>query len=337
MNENNQISDNGDENVDEKHNAFGKKFKHTLDSDEEDDEIGAEKYNVLDDDAIEGTERTTIEFDGDIKITPFNMDEELETGHFDKEGTYIFKKENDIRDNWLDNINWNVIKPTKTETIKKDEINADQDSSSDENEETTISQASIKEFYEQIILLVQPGESIRKAIQRYGKLCNPERKGQKRKIHSNEATTNQQSSDKNEAKEKMMKLISIADQILQTGDMDIYERTFEQFKLQLNKINDVESIRKQSSDNNDDMFSDDFDDKKQSTSKTVISMDETKTKWEYRWEDKDNAQIYGPYSSEDMLNWTNQGYFDQGVFVRRIESTDARFYSSKRIDFELYI
>ncbi|OTF78285.1 CD2 antigen cytoplasmic tail-binding protein 2-like protein, partial [Euroglyphus maynei] len=168
---------------------------------------------------------------------------------------------------------------------------------------------------------------------RYGKLCNAERKGQKRKIDSNDAAANQQST---EAKEKMMKLISIADQILQTGDMDIYERTYEQFKLQLNKFNDAESIRKQSSDINDDMFSDDFDDKKASSSKMMTSADESKTCWEYRWEDKDDAQIYGPYTSEDMLNWTNQGYFDQGVFVRRTDSTDARFYSSKRIDFELY-
>ncbi|XP_075679527.1 CD2 antigen cytoplasmic tail-binding protein 2 homolog holn1 [Dermatophagoides pteronyssinus] len=329
MSENNQIS----EDVDEKIYAFGKKFKHTLDSDEEDDEIGAEKYNVLDDDAIEGTERPTIEFDGEIKITPFNMDEELETGHFDKEGTYIFDKENDIRDNWLDNINWNVVKPTTSKTVKK-EKNTDDDSSSDDEEEITISQENIKEFYKQILDLIQPGESVRKAIQRYGKLCNAERKGQKRKINSNVAA-NQQSTIISEAKEKMMKLISIADQILQTGDMDIYERTYEQFKLQLNKIDDAES--KQSSDNNDDMFSDDFNDKKASTSKVMTSFDETKTCWEYKWEDKDDAQTYGPYTTEEMLTWTNQGYFDQGVFVRRTDSTDAGFYSSKRIDFELYI
>ena len=28
-----------------------------------------------------------------IAITPFNMREELEEGHFDKDGTYIFSKE----------------------------------------------------------------------------------------------------------------------------------------------------------------------------------------------------------------------------------------------------
>ena len=42
---------------------------------------------------ISGQEDDTIDYDEGIKITPFNMKDELEEGHFDKEGTYIFKKE----------------------------------------------------------------------------------------------------------------------------------------------------------------------------------------------------------------------------------------------------
>jgi len=40
-----------------------------------------------------GQEDDTIAFDGSTTITPFNMREEMETGHFDKTGTYIFDKE----------------------------------------------------------------------------------------------------------------------------------------------------------------------------------------------------------------------------------------------------
>lgn len=39
-----------------------------------------------------GQEEATIEFDENIQITPFNMREELEEGHFDTDGTYIFDK-----------------------------------------------------------------------------------------------------------------------------------------------------------------------------------------------------------------------------------------------------
>ena len=42
---------------------------------------------------IAGQEDDTIAFDGEITITPFNMKEEMQTGHFDTAGTYIFSKE----------------------------------------------------------------------------------------------------------------------------------------------------------------------------------------------------------------------------------------------------
>ena len=51
-----------------------------------------------------GEEDDTITKDGDIQITPFNMKEEMTEGHFDAEGNYFWKKEVEIRDAWLDNI-----------------------------------------------------------------------------------------------------------------------------------------------------------------------------------------------------------------------------------------
>ena len=34
-----------------------------------------------------------MEVEEGVKFTPFNMKEELEEGHFDSEGTYIFSKD----------------------------------------------------------------------------------------------------------------------------------------------------------------------------------------------------------------------------------------------------
>lgn len=39
-----------------------------------------------------GQEDPTIDSYEGIKVTPFNMKEELEEGHFDKDGMYIFDK-----------------------------------------------------------------------------------------------------------------------------------------------------------------------------------------------------------------------------------------------------
>lgn len=53
-----------------------------------------------------GQEEGAASFDGEVRITPFNMKEELEEGHFDTEGNYHWSKDVNIKDNWLDNIDW---------------------------------------------------------------------------------------------------------------------------------------------------------------------------------------------------------------------------------------
>lgn len=55
---------------------------------------------------IEGEEEGISGMDGEVKITPFNMKEELEEGHFDREGHFQWNKDKEIKDNWLDNIDW---------------------------------------------------------------------------------------------------------------------------------------------------------------------------------------------------------------------------------------
>lgn len=54
---------------------------------------------------VVGQEGATIDCDEGVPITPFNLDDEMEEGYFDSEGNYFVKKE-EIRDNWLDNIDW---------------------------------------------------------------------------------------------------------------------------------------------------------------------------------------------------------------------------------------
>ncbi|KAI6240876.1 Mitochondrial import receptor subunit TOM7-like protein [Aphelenchoides fujianensis] len=82
--------------------------KHTLDSDEEDATVEPKKLDVK---AVHGQEKETIEYDGSIKIMPFNMNEEMEEGHYDDEGNFVFdKKKEEIHDEWLDNVDWDSVK-----------------------------------------------------------------------------------------------------------------------------------------------------------------------------------------------------------------------------------
>ena len=59
--------------------------------------------------------------------------------------------------------------------------------------------------------------------------------------------------------------------------------------------------------------------------------------WEYKWKNTDTDAIHGPYSSEQMHDWVQQDFFKDGVFVRKAGVIDAPFYTSKRVDFDLYI
>ena len=60
-------------------------------------------------------------------------------------------------------------------------------------------------------------------------------------------------------------------------------------------------------------------------------------KWKFRWKNEDGEEVHGPFTSEEMLKWQNSGYFDKGVYVQKTTDTSNNWYTSKRIDFELYI
>lgn len=288
--------------------CFNKKFKHTLDSDEEDDEVQAEQSNVLDPEYLEGEEEGRVKIVESVKITPFNMREELEEGHFDKEGSYVFHRNKDeVKDFWLENIDLFGIK----ELPKKDK-----DDNAEDEEEPEV---DVKKCYEEIAGLLKPGESVQKAIQRLGKSTKLTHKGK-----NVQGGAEIDMSVIEEAKTNLSKLISLADSILHTGVMDIYEKTYEEINFHLkNSIGDNKSL---------DMFGDDFEakkDDKKSLNDEVM--------WEFKWDNEENSKVYGPHSSSEMLDWVNSGYFEAGVWVREIGKADAQFYNSKRIDFELYM
>lgn len=301
--------DNGDGGEEEEViHPFNKKFKRTLDSDEEDDEEESEKYNIMNPNDFEGEEDGTIRREQDVTITPFNMNEEMEEGHIDKDGMYIFdKKEEEITDHWLDNIDTVQLKEPIKPVPSKEEVVGDEPS-----------RMSTNDCYRTLISLMQPGESVKRAIQRLGKRSKKQIGGKNRPNVSEE-----EKGEIEVEKRNMLQLISVADQVLDAGDMDIYERTFEQLKFRLKEAEEVsQSIL--------DMFADgDAKEETQVSTESTVS-------WLLKWEDTDGAQVHGPFTNDQMMNWTSNGYFEKGAFVRQVGKQDSKFYSTRRIDFDLY-
>ena len=59
--------------------------------------------------------------------------------------------------------------------------------------------------------------------------------------------------------------------------------------------------------------------------------------WEFKWKQEDDAELHGPFNSHQMLQWADDGYFENGVYVRKCGASTSEFYSSTRIDFGLYL
>ncbi|CAH0553663.1 unnamed protein product [Brassicogethes aeneus] len=304
--------------------------KHTLDSDEED---FVDDDNVLDVDDIEGEEDGIARQDGEQRMTAFNMKEEMEEGHFDKDGHFIWSNETEIKDNWLDNIDWQRI---KTNAKFKEKYNVDDkglgaESDSDEGAESDFDEI---ETYKKIIGYVKPKETINKAIKRLSgdqKLSSMERLRRKKAgtLNSSEDVTN---------------LTEFANKILtKLGNMDIYQETFEQIQGKIDLHDNKNKAKAKEPEL--DMYADDFDCKEQvkftagpSTSKSgVDTKEETikqEIKWEFKWKPEDE-DIQGPYTTAQMVKWANENHFKTGVLVRKC-GDNGNFYTSNRIDFELY-
>ncbi|KAG7310638.1 hypothetical protein JYU34_003438 [Plutella xylostella] len=304
--------------------------KHSLDSDEEDSGAEEEKNNVLNVNDIEGEEDGVAALEGEITITPFNMKEELEEGHFDTQGHYHWKKEKEIRDGWLDNIDWVKVKgrpEDKYKVHKDDDEKLLAESSSDEDEPEE--KFDLIENYKEIIKHMKPKETIAKCLQRLG--ANS-------KISSAERWKRKKAGIVDEGSKNVTRVTELANQILtKMGNMDVYQETYE-------KISGI--LAKSSKKDADlDMYADDFDQKEKQTltsdgpSTSAAAEPEaeesTEVKWEFKWK-QDDEEISGPHTSEKMQKWVNEGYFKTGVWVRK-HGEDTSFYNSNRMDFELYL
>ncbi|XP_045625660.2 CD2 antigen cytoplasmic tail-binding protein 2 homolog [Procambarus clarkii] len=317
-----------------------KEKKHSLDSDEEednedeDDETGGKNYDVLRDEDIDGQEDGTVDFEGETQITPFNMKEEMEDGHFDGDGFYHFKKDADvIKDAWLDDIDWVKVKHREGDEKK---YGSDIDSDADNDDEIDREAADgIIAIYTEILAFLKPGETVAKALKRLGgnkKISSSQRWKLKK-------TGNLGSENGDNNMSDILKLTELANKIVTTGNMDVYQETFEMITLK------VERSKAPAPKPAMDMFADEehknkdvkCEDKLEGSLQGQQVHDSVaKITWELRWEDKDDAEIHGPFSNEKMLQWQESGYFKNGAYVRKTCEQGQSWYSTRRIDFDLY-
>ncbi|XP_008822081.1 CD2 antigen cytoplasmic tail-binding protein 2 isoform X1 [Nannospalax galili] len=298
------------------------KGKHSLDSDEEDEEEGSSKYDILASEDVEGQEAATLPSEGGVRITPFNLQEEMEEGHFDADGNYFLNQDAQIRDSWLDNIDWVKIK----------ERPLDKHQASDSEEENGLGQTpmSAQALLEGLLELLLPRETVAGALRRLGA-----RGGGK----GGSKGTGRPSSP-----QRLDRLSGLADQMVARGNLGVYQETRERLAMRLKGLGGrTQGSHDPKPPPSLDMFAEEVTEGVLETP-TPTQGEEAESPgdglmdvmWEYKWENTGDAELYGPFTSAQMQTWVSEGYFPDGVYCRKLDPPGGQFYNSKRIDFDLY-
>jgi CD2 antigen cytoplasmic tail-binding protein 2 len=154
------------------------------------------------------------------------------------------------------------------------------------------------------------------------------RKGRNKSINPPTAAATSTSESVEEDKKRVELLTDCADKLVATGDYSVYEDTYEAIKYKLdNEIKSKEPL---------DMFSDEPTPSNEAITTKAMSLVK-EVMWEYKWKNEDSEEVHGPFTSTQMSEWTSNGYFPEGVWVRKVNVANALFYHSKRIDFDLYV
>lgn len=189
------------------------------------------------------------------------MKDELDEGDFDNDGFYHWKKDKDeIKDAWLDNVDWaNINSFKKSEQLTKeakldeneDEEVVEEENIDDEDEETSKASDQTEKF-KKILEYLKPGETILKAIKRLGTsskgaggqatstagLSASQRWLKKKNQSANAPESSKEQSEKAKVdKEALEKLTGICNQFISQGFYDIYEETFESVEAKIQGSN----------------------------------------------------------------------------------------------------
>ncbi|CAB4484931.1 hypothetical protein RhiirA5_481446 [Rhizophagus irregularis] len=314
---------------------------------------GKKKVRYLELDEIEGQEYTSKdaydEESGETIIEAFNMKAEMEEGRFDEAGNYIRNKKdpNAFHDNWLQGVSRKDIEKAKRAHEKQE-----QERKLKEAEEASKGPLDRLSIWKELLTIMKRGETLLDALQRLGGKLNNKgknKRGQKqykrKKGKTDEETemvidkelTSEEIIEQ-ECKKQIERLTDLSDKMMALGHFNVYDDTWEQILRNLKREGIVpedwvpSSIEENVEDNRDNTLNVSYN---EISSNVPTNLSTQQLYWEYKWTDSSGAnsnEIHGPFSGEDMKAWNDQGFFAQGILLRRA-NTEDEFVSSNGIDF----
>ncbi|TGZ66735.1 hypothetical protein CRM22_005173 [Opisthorchis felineus] len=311
--------------------------KPSLDSDEEDYQE-SECFRLREAD-IDGQENATLEYDDGIKITPFNMREELEEdGYFDGNGNFVFKKSVDARDNWLEDIDWAEV--NRNQTTKK----MTDTSISDDPPTVPLAKERKTEMYQELLRFLLPKETVLRSIKRMGAQSSSANSSSasQRWLKKKQKTTTQENPGDPEG---LIRVTELADQLLQAGEFDVYQLSRECIERIVNKaseagMDDELEALGHAFDESTENYNGPAptDDSTRDNPENGSQPEDSEVTWHLKYSDSLDSPPEGPYTTKQLRAWVEAGkYKDKPiVLVRQANKPNGQFYNIRRIDFDLY-
>jgi CD2 antigen cytoplasmic tail-binding protein 2 len=284
----------------------GKLSSHAMDDqessdDESDAELAAQEEDIDAEIGAGGLKRNAP------KVDAFNMKAEQEEGRFDAAGNFV-RKANDpdaVHDSWLDGVSKKDMKKA-AEAHEKRENERRQKRLNDDSMITS-------DILKSLVLQLEKGESVLEALARLGKNQTKTKKVPKWKLKKQQKTEDGMDVDDSSKtvedpaqiriKESVDIITGAADQLLNRGQLDIYDQEREMLIRQYRRETGEDWI--------EPSVAPDSQEVENGTRKTKM--------WEYRWTDgRDDAQ-QGPFDGATMVAWQDAGYFGEGVEFRRLD------------------
>ncbi|KNC81187.1 hypothetical protein SARC_06470 [Sphaeroforma arctica JP610] len=330
--------------------------------DEAADKKGVLKYNILDVRDVEGQEDATEKYsEVGVKITPFNLEEEEEEGHFDASGNYVFGKDKEDNDAWLASVKWDQeshLAKAHHNTIKSVVAKRPTDQESIEGKDEIDKGLELKK----LLSILHPGETIALASKRLGsskgkarKKTWQQRRKEKKEKESLDATQKTPESATEPTPTEaanLSQLIECTDRLMGSGFYSIYTDSYDRIKSYMLATETVKSdivIQGRGNAKRAKVAATPVEESETAASATDAEIEpkaqeasteaqplSTEVHWEYRWKDDPDAEVFGPFSSTMMRDWKDAGMFKDGFWVRKAGIADAEFNSGARIDFDLY-
>jgi CD2 antigen cytoplasmic tail-binding protein 2 len=228
------------------------------------------------------------------RLDAFNMKTEHEEGRFDEQGNFVRKGHDPdaVHDSWLNGISKKEIK----RAARMHELREEERLEKEREDAAVPTSKHLATLIEHLRKL----ETVLEALARHNK-AKPKQKSKKRNKHQSGDAIDEDPKPEDDAAEKKRKaaieaITEAADQLLSRGMTDVYDTERESFTR----------LYQRSTGNQ-------WED-------TPDSEDQ---QWEFRWVDaRDGGITNGPFTSLQLKEWYDAGYFETGVEYRRVGDTE---------------